>query len=355
MNESIGWERALLGTVLYNPTAVSHAVTLHPSDFTGCHQTLWSEILSLAQRDALDMRTLVEEMRLKKELNSLSSFETDAIGEDYIRELLGYRGDDVSHYSQEILASSGKKQLATMAALIAAEAIDNNVSYDAALEKAEERIFSLRHSAATAEGVSIADLLGQFNERTVRMREGKIEMWQPQLVALRRIVSFFDDDEYVVVAARPGMGKSSLLRWEMCMSAMDGYPSDIYNIENGPMEYAKWILAMTTKIDSDLLRDTRKMTSEQSKVLVEAGKKLAGLPLTIITLGSPRINEIISIASSRITRNNVKRIAVDYIQLISNGNENRVQDVSQTSGGLRGKCQERFLAVEKMRSHNLQT
>jgi replicative DNA helicase len=48
------------------------------------------------------------------------------------------------------------------------------------------------------------------------------------------------------------------------------------------------------------------------------------------------VNEIISIASSRITRDGIKRIAVDYIQLINNGNENRVQDVSQTSGGLRG-------------------
>jgi replicative DNA helicase len=70
--------------------------------------------------------------------------------------------------------------------------------------------------------------------------------------------------------------------------------------------------------------------------VLEASRMLSSLPLFIITLGAPKVSEIISIASSRITREGTKRIAVDYLQLINNGNENRVQDVSQTSGGLRG-------------------
>ena len=333
---SIGWERALLGSVLYEPATFDQASMVHPSDFTGCHQIIWSEILSLAQRDALDIRMFIEELRSRNELDNISSFETDAIGEDYIRELVGYRGEDVVHYAEQVLAASGKRQLGLIAALIRAEADDHRMSYDETLQKAEERIFSLRHSRAAADGVSIADLLSMYNDRSARMRAGNMEVWEPDIVALRRVVGFFDDDEYVIVAARPGMSKSSFLRWEMAKSAMAGYRSDIFNLENGPLEYAKWLIAMVTRIDSDLLRDARKMSEEQLKSVLEAARDLSSLPLNIITLGAPKITEIVSLAASRITRDGTKRIAVDYIQLVQNGNENRVQDVSQTSAGLRG-------------------
>jgi len=333
---SVGWERALLGSVLYSPGIFDQVSMVHPSDFTGCHQIIWSEILSLAQRDALDIRTFIEELRTRKELDNLSSFETDARGEAYLRELVGYRGEDVVHYAEQVLAASGKREIGMIAALIRAEADDHNMSYDETLQKAEERIFTLRHSRAAAEGVSIADLLSLYNDRSSRMRAGQVEVWEPDCVALKKVVGFFDDDEYVVIAARPGMSKSSFIRWEMAKSAMDGYPSDIFNLENGPLEYAKWLIAMRTRIDSDLLRDARKMSEDQLRAVLEAARDLSSLPLNIITLGAPKITEIVSVAASRIVRDGTKRLAVDYIQLVSNGNENRVQDVSQTSGGLRG-------------------
>ena len=336
MNNAIGWERALIGSVLYTPDLMDQASMVLPSDFTGCHQNLWAKMLSMASREVLDLRGLIEELRAKKELNALASFETDAVGEAYLNELLTYRGSDVRHYADQVLAQSGKRQLATIAALIRAEADDRHLSYDEALSKAEERIFSLRHSKSNAEGVPISTLLNLFEQRSQNMRAGKVEVWEPDLVALRRVVGFIDDDDFVVVAARPGMGKSSLLRWELARSAMDGYPSDIYNLENGPLEYAKWLIAMTTRIDSDLLRDARKLSDEQIRQVLEASKQLACLPLFIITLGSPKVSEIISIASSRITREGIRRMAVDYLQLVYNGNENRVQDVSQTANGLRG-------------------
>jgi DNA-binding CsgD family transcriptional regulator len=71
------------------------------------------------------------------------------------------------------------------------------MSYDDALLKAEERIFSLRHSRAAAEGVSIADLLSMYNDRSSRMRAGQVDVWEPECVALKKVVGFFDDDEYV--------------------------------------------------------------------------------------------------------------------------------------------------------------
>ncbi len=336
MDNSIGWERALLGTVLYQPALIDQVSMLRPSDFTGCHQTLWQGMLSLANRQLLDLRTLTEELRSRGELETLSSFETTSQGEEYLTELLGFRGNDARHYASQGLAMSGKRQLATIAALVMSEANDRHLSYDEVLTKAEERIFTLRHSMADNEGVAISQLLDLFNERSANMRAGNVHVWEPELVALRRQIGFIEDDDYVVVAARPGMGKSSLLRWELAKAAMDGIPCDIFNLENSPLEYAKWLLAMSTRIDSDLLRDARKMNDEQLRMVLEASRQLATLPLYIITLGAPKVSEIVSIASSRITREGTKRIAVDYLQLINNGNENRVQDVSITSITLRG-------------------
>jgi replicative DNA helicase len=58
--------------------------------------------------------------------------------------------------------------------------------------------------------------------------------------------------------------------------------------------------------------------------------------LYVKTLGAPPASEIDRLARLMVMRNNVKLIGVDYIQLIRNGQENRVQDVSESSGLLRG-------------------
>lgn len=206
MSNSIGWEKAVLGTAIFSPELVEQAEFLLPSDFTGCHAGIWSHIMALYRRDTLELRTLVEELRSASELDHISAFDGTAVGETYIAELVASRGMAMSEFAAHVLNASGKRMLNREAALIAADARDENITYEQALDNAESRFISMRRRTTALEGASLGDLFGVFIPRMEGMRAGTIQpRWSPETLAVREIFPYVEDDDYVIVAARPGL------------------------------------------------------------------------------------------------------------------------------------------------------
>jgi replicative DNA helicase len=112
-------------------------------------------------------------------------------------------------------------------------------------------------------------------------------------------------------------------------------PVLLFNLENGELEYAKFAISLYTGIDSAKLKQPSLLFEEELERVREAVRELARSPLYIKTMGAPTVQEIDRISRQHISRHGVKRIGVDYIQLIRNGIEKREQDVSMSSGRLR--------------------
>jgi replicative DNA helicase len=316
---------------------MSEAEELLPSDFTGGHQLIWAEMLALHHRDSLDYRAVVESLRSQDQLDVISPTHGDQAGEAYLEHLLTFRGAAVREFADRVSDASLKRELGRVAALIRVDAESENVSAQEAADEAERRLLSLRRSRGVDEGVPLSTLLGVFNSRVEGMRAGEIQpAWVPQIHPIREVVNFVDKDDFVVVAARPGEGKSSVMRYEFVRTAMRGTPVVIFNLENGELEYAKFAVSMATGIDSNKLKDPRQLNPEEVEQVREASMALARLPLYIKTMGAPSIKEIKRIANQHISRHDVKLIGLDYIQLVRNGLSRRVDDVSETSGVLRG-------------------
>jgi replicative DNA helicase len=328
------WEKALLGSILAEPACMQAAEDLRPSDFTGGNQVLWAEMLALHRREALDLRTLIETLRGAEQLDQVGD---DLDGETYLRDLLSYRGGDVEEYAEQVIDASLKRQLRQVAALIRAEAEDERLSADDAMDAAEERLIRLRRGRRADEAVPLGDILAAFGTRFDGFLNGTIQpAWVPEIDAIKDVLGFIDEEDFVIVAARPGEGKSSLLRFELGMAALRGEPCLIFNMENGETEYAKFMIAMVTGIDSDLLKNPGRLAPQQIDQVREAAQVLAGKPLFVKTIGSPSVSDVVRISRQHVLRHRVKRIGVDYIQLIRNATENRVQDLTETSGRLRG-------------------
>ena len=213
---AVGWEQALLGSVIYDSLNMEEAIDLTPPDFTGSHSILWGLILELYQADTLGMRTLVETLKERQLLESIVSPEDSSkVGEAYIVELIGKRGDEIGHYAQKIIDASGNLGLRQAAGAISSLAQDDNISFQEALDNAEEYILSLRRDRSSEKGVLLRDLLSTYMTRMEKMRNGElVPVYRPFIVNLKEIIQYVEEDEYIVVAARPGDGKSSLLRHE---------------------------------------------------------------------------------------------------------------------------------------------
>ena len=329
------YENCVIGTVLRDPAAMETAGHLRPSDFTGANQVIWGEILALHHRDALGPRALIESLRTSDQLDSIGSDSGDLIGEDYVAMLTTFADSaTVEEFVRQVEDASIKRQLGGLAGLLLTQSKFERHS-DQILDEAEQRIYSLRRTNVET-GSTLGDIMDIFVPRMDGIRSGNIRpAWVPSVEAVRQIVDYVDDSDFVIVAGRPGEGKSSYSRWEALQLALAGRSVLTFNLENDELEYAKFAIAAHTGIDSARLKNPRLLSARDVDRVRESAQVLSGLPWRILTMARPTVAEIDRAARKLHITQGFDLMQVDYIQLISNGIENRVEDVSVTSSTLR--------------------
>ena len=236
--------------------------------------------------------------------------------------------------SRSVIDNSIRRSLKRSIAMIATAASDENTPMDEIMDYAEKQIISLRRGKR--DGVTLGDILSVFLPRIEGMRNGTYRpIWAPKLTAMRSIIHYVEDTDLVVIGGRPGDGKSSYLRFELGHAALDGTPNVIFNYDNDPIDYARWMIALSTKIDTERLRDATRLTEEENEQIKRAAAQLAALPIYIES-GHGNADWIKRTARSYIIEKGVKLIGVDYVQLIRNSEDNsRNDDVAATMATLR--------------------
>ncbi len=337
--EVIGWEKAALGTAIFSPETVDIATAegLRYSDFTGSHQHIWAEIVPLHTRQNLDPRSLIETLRERNLLDGVGSFDAETTtGEAYIHELLTFRGTSMQEYATSIMRASARRELVRSSGLILAEARDTNVELETALTNAEERLINLRIRRGGTTGHSLADILAVYIPRVDGMRKGTIApAWTPVTREVRDIVMYAESNDFILVAARPGEGKSSYLRHEALASASSGIGTLMFNMENSEIEYARHAIAYYLGWDNAILKNATSLSDHNYKRIIEAADELAELPFHVVTLGGPSVTTIDAITRTMMLKEHIDIIMIDYIQLIRNGLTNSVQDLTLTSQTIR--------------------
>lgn len=333
MNRS---EEILLGTVIAYPDTFEAAQRLRPTDFTGTNRDLFEKIQYLSGEESLSYRSLVETLRDEALLMLIGN--NDLRGEAYINHLVDQadRGS-IGIFTQRVEESSVRKSIEDFASLMTLEARDTNRPLDEVIERAEKRVFDIRRRNTEDEGVEMADILRVFMPRLEGMRAGTVEpAWVPPVGALKDLVGYVDRTELVIIAGRPGEGKSSAMRFDALETAKRGQHVTTFNLENDELEYAKFAIAAEAKVDSAKLKNPRTLSNAEMERVQEATNRLASIPWRIITLSSPKISQVVNLARKSAIENHTRLIQVDYLQLIRNSSSNRVEDLAETTGILRG-------------------
>jgi replicative DNA helicase len=128
---------------------------------------------------------------------------------------------------------------------------------------------------------------------------------------------------------------SSWMRYEFYQAARKhGRSVGILNYENDPLEYARYFLAIETAIDSKKIRRPSLLSEREKGRIREAAQTLSRLPIRVVTT-ERNVNAAIAKARKMVVQDKITLLGVDYVQLLNNGIENRVNDVSMTTGRLR--------------------
>lgn len=334
------WEQSLIGTVLTHPDAMIEVDHIMPQDFSFTpHKILWAEALMLAREGALEVRTLAN--RLAKQLNSeIYSPDNEKVrGEDYINFLLTKAGGQTERYAEYVIEASVRRSLREIGAIIASKAMDENLRVEDIRGDAEVSLLNLRNGRNNDESIPLKDLLLEHTQRIESIRSGVLKpAWVPSIPEWSDIVQFADDDDFVVVAARPGSGKSSVMRYEFFKLAQAGIPVLIINLENSNMEYARYMTSMLTGINSKAIRDPRNLTNRQLEDVRRASHTLAKMPLYVRDLGGPSVGYVVSEIRRNVFKRGIKNVTIDYMQLIVNEKDRKVDDVTYTTQMLRASA-----------------
>jgi len=335
-------ENIILGTVLADPAAAGELVTLRLSDFSNTNKDLFDIVRALYDNGALSYRAVLETLKDRHMLKFIG--DTALGGEDYLKQLMTLADSHgIKSHVQRLEERTMRKNLQEIAALIAAEARDNDREVDVVMDEAERRIFNLRRRTTSDDSIAFGDVLDAYMLHVDGLISGEIKpAWIPPLKALQELVQYVDRTDFVIVAGRPGDGKSSLLRYQALKTVMgdpdqgiEPMPVLTLNLENDPFEYMKFALCTLTGINSAKMKSPQLLQEDEKESILSAAEYIREIPWRFITKGHPNVREIERIALREVSKG-AKLIQVDYMQLISNGLRNRVEDLAETSGTLRG-------------------
>lgn len=154
---------------------------------------------------------------------------------------------------------------------------------------------------------------------------------------LQRVIPFWPNSDLIIVAGRPGMGKTSFALTELRDIAMAGVPSLIFSLEMSSRQLIKKILSMGSGVNNTSIRNNQLNADEIGRITGSSIDKYRDLPLYIDDNPNQTIWSLRATAKRAVRKFGVKVIAIDYLQLMSSakGSGNREQEISQISRGLK--------------------
>lgn len=338
-------EQAVLGSLLIDPDAIIKvASTLRDADFyREPHQWIYRALLSLNERrEPADFVTLVDELERNEQLEEIG-------GPAYITQLINSTPTAiyVDHYARIVERTATLRRLIGAANQIAELAYDESHEVDEVVDRAEAIIFGVSESRIHRDLTPIARVLDEVVDQIdfLARNQNRLMGVPTGFVLLDKMLGGFQKSDLVIVAGRPGMGKSSL-GLSIAQNAARRYDARVavFSLEMSSEQVVQRLLSIETAIDSHRLR-MGQIDEEEWPILVEAANTLAGTNIFVDDTPGASVMEIRTKARRLYAERGIDLILVDYMQLMSGGGgggrgENRQQEISFISRSLKGLARE---------------
>jgi len=340
-------EESVLGALLLDKDAVIAVVEfLLPEDFYDeRHKDIYEAILSLyEERVPVDVLTVTEKLKKQKDLKKIG-------GASYLTDIANKvpTAAHVEHYGKIVKDHSVKRSLMRAASRLVEFSVDEAMSSADLLDKAESEVFSLTQKHVTKAFTSVRDTLAESFDRLDELHklgDSGLRGIPTGFVDLDNALAGLQKSNLVILAARPGVGKTTFAM-NMAQHAAVVHKKHVgyYSLEMSKEELVDRLLVNEADIDAWRLK-TGKLTEEDFTKLSNAMGVLAEAPIYIDDTPALSILEMRTKARRLQVEHGLDMIIVDYLQLARSRNlENRVQEVSEISQGLKNLARELKIPV----------
>ncbi len=330
-------EQSVLGAMLESKEAIANVIEIIKGDdfYKPAHTEIYEAIMSLyAQGEPADAITVADELKRRGTLESIG-------GKPYIHGLLeAYpTASSAAHYARIV------EEHALLRALIAAGGSVQEIGFSMpedvgeAIDEAEELIYNIGDKRLKDDYHPIRELLVKAMEdvETLYERGEHLTGLAAGFPDLDEMTSGFQPSNLVIVAARPSMGKSSLLNdFALNAATRQQTPVVIFSLEMSKEELVQRFLASEAKVDSQRLRKGSLQEQDWSRLSAALGR-LAEAPIFIDDSANISMMEMRAKCRRLKARHGLGLVIVDYLQLMQSPrkSENRQQEVSEISRNLK--------------------
>jgi len=336
-------EVSVLGGMLIDRDAVARAVEVVRDSmfYREAHRRLYRSMVRLFERgDVIDVITLSEDLKKTGELDA-------AGGLPYLAELLDAvpTAANIEYHAKIVREKALLRHLIEAASTIIRDVYDQGErSVEEVLDEAEQRVFRVAQSHDRGGFLWIKEILWPTFEHIERLQESKsgITGVPTGFPDLDYLTSGFQRGDLCIVAGRPSMGKTSwVLNVAQSAAIEHNVPVAIFSLEMSKEQLVQRFLCAEGRVDSQRLRRGA-LTDEEYKRLAAAAGHLNTAPVWIDDSPGNTVLEMRAKARRLKAETEIGLLVIDYMQLMSGHGraENRVQEVSEISRGLKALARE---------------
>lgn len=335
--QNIDAEKSVLGSILVDSSVMYDVVNMiKPDDFyRNDHELIFSAMCQLFNQNIpIDVITVSEKLTTTGELDK-------AGGLQYLISLT----DDVAivsnavQYVNIILNKSIQRKLIKAAGDIAKNSYQSLDDVSGLLESSEQAIFNVSQNKSSKSYVKLGDALSSvYEDISVTASSGQLPGIMTGFYDLDKLLLGFQNSDLVLIAARPGMGKTAImLNIAQYAAVKNNIPVAIFNLEMSANQLIKRMISSDTKIESEKLRGGKQFLEEDWVKLGNVFNTLGNAPIYFDDSTDVTISGIRAKCRKLKVEKDIQMIFIDYLQLMQSGSksDNRTTEVSDISRGLK--------------------
>ena len=343
MPQAIGLEEAVLGAIMLDKDGLPSVIEILKKEtfYVPAHQEIYEVMLMLFEKSQpIDLLTVHEYLKKIEKIDEVG-------GINYLMELTNKVASaaNVEFHARIVVQKYIQRELIRVSTNTIKDSFEDTKDVFELLDESEKGLYEITDKNLNTgfERVGVIARKAQDEITAASQNTEGLTGVPTGFTELDKMTSGWQKSDLIILAARPGMGKTAFALSLAQNAAKAGKAVAIFSLEMSNLQLVQRLIAMESEIDSHKLRNGQLEEYEWEK-LHAAVEKMTDVPIFVDD--TPGINIFELRAKCRRLKNNhnIEMIMIDYLQLMNGapnkGGSNREQEISQISRALKGLAKE---------------
>ena len=347
--QALPLEEAVLGALLIDKDGLTSVMDVLSADsfYSEAHKSIYKAIMELFQRNQpVDLLTVTEQLRLSGELEQVG-------GAYYLVQLTNRVASsaNIEYHARIVSQKHIQRELIRVSTTVIKDAYEDTTDVFDLLDKAEQDLFDITQNNLKKGASSMSSLAAEVQKKyeEAATQKSGVSGVPSGFHELDKVTSGWQPSDLIIVAARPGMGKTSFTLALARNAAADfKKPVAFFSLEMSAVQLAQRLISLEGEISGPKIRNG-KLEPYEVQQLNATINKVSEYPIFIDDTPGINIFELRAKCRRLKSQYDIQMVIIDYLQLMTAGgdkkNGNREQEISTISRGLKGLAKDLNIPV----------